>query len=316
MLKVSAPADRAKIEYLISVVIPTYNYAHLLPRCLASVLGQLDADMELVVVDDGSQDATAEVLNEYCCRESRMVVVWQANAGAGAARNRGVGLARGRYILPLDADDELLPGALSALRAVVQAQPQVGLVLAGRVTQYADGRQREQMPTFDPQASVRQLACHYLLHKRISLVHGCSLFSRDVLLQRPYPQWMPHGEDIPVFAWALVSTSVTTLAQPVVRIYKHADSLRREFEVDEQLVYRRVEEVFAALPDNCQSLRRRYTAQVYLSLFRGAWRVRRDSDAQKFFWQALLLSPVQALRWVYLRKAVRMWLHMGQRERV
>ncbi len=73
-------------ETLISVIIPTYNYAHLLPRALASVLSQMAADVELIVVDDGSTDATAEVLAAYAARHPQLRLLDQANAGAAAAR--------------------------------------------------------------------------------------------------------------------------------------------------------------------------------------------------------------------------------------
>lgn len=67
---------------LISVVIPAYNYAHLLPRALDSVLGQLSDDVELIVVDDGSTDNTAAVLADYQARHAALQVISQVNAGA------------------------------------------------------------------------------------------------------------------------------------------------------------------------------------------------------------------------------------------
>ena len=100
-------------ETLISVIIPTYNYAHLLPRALASVFVQMADDVELIVVDDGSTDATPEVLASHAARYPQLQILAQLNAGAAAARNHGIRAARGRYALLLDADDELLPGALA-----------------------------------------------------------------------------------------------------------------------------------------------------------------------------------------------------------
>lgn len=292
-------------EVLISVVIPAYNYAHLLPRALDSVLGQMTDDVELIVVDDGSRDNTAEVLADYAARHPQLRVIRQANAGAAAARNHGIREARGRYALLLDADDELLPEALATLRAVVNAQPQVGMVLGAQLSVYPDGRERLRLPTPVPVASPRELARRYLLQKRISISHCCSLFRRDLLLERLYPEELRTGEDIPVFAHLLVSAPVALTEVPLAKIYKHADSLRHNRDNEEEYALGMVREVFAGLPPECQPLRRRYTAQRYLSLFRAAQNAGDRAAAKRFYRQALRLSPLQALRWSYLRKGLR-----------
>jgi glycosyltransferase involved in cell wall biosynthesis len=91
----------------ISVVIPLYNKAEHIQRSVDSVLAQTYRDFELLVVDDGSVDGSGDIVREYA--DSRIRVIVQANAGPGAARNRGLREARGEYIAFLDADDEWLP---------------------------------------------------------------------------------------------------------------------------------------------------------------------------------------------------------------
>lgn len=293
---------------LISVVIPAYNYAHLLSRALDSALGQMADDVELIVVDDGSHDNTAEVLADYSARYPQLRAIHQANAGAAAARNRGIREARGRYALLLDADDELLPDALATLRAVVRSQPEVGMVLGAQLSVYPDGRERLRLPTPVPSASPCELARLYLLQKRISISHCCSLFRRDLLLERPYPEGLRSGEDIPVFAHLLVSAPVAVTEQLLARIYKHADSLRHSRDNEEEYALGMVREVFASLPAECQPLRKRYEAQRYLSLFRAALLAEDKLAARHFYRHALGLSPLQALRWSYLKKALRLVL--------
>lgn len=302
------PANLATIAPLISVVIPAYNYAQLLPRALDSVLGQLGEESELIVVDDGSTDNTGELLDGYQQHHPGLQVIRQANAGAAAARNRGIVVARGRYVLLLDADDELLPDALATLAAQVRTNPAVGMVLGAQYSVYPNGRERLRVPPAVPPASPRVLAHRYLLQKRISISHCCSLFRRDLLLQRPYPQALRSGEDIPVFAYLLVSAPVLVIKTPLARIYKHVDSLRHNRDKEEEYALGMVREVFASLPAECQSLRQRYTAQRYLSLFRAAQQAGDHFQARRFYAQALRLSPVQALRWTYLRKALRLLL--------
>ena len=235
-----------------------------------------------------------------------MRVLRQANAGAGAARNHGIRLANAPYALLLDADDALLPDAVDKLRALLARNPGVGTILGAQISVYADGRQRLRLPTPVAAGSPRQLAKRYLLSKRISVSHCCSLFRRDLLLQRPYPENLRGGEDIAVFAHLVVSAPVVVSNEPLARIHKHADSLRHDRHDEEERAATMVDEVFAGLPAECQSLRQRYQAQRYLSLFRGALLAGERSTAKRFYRRAMHLSPLQALRWTYLRKAIRL----------
>jgi len=298
-------AMNAEQPPLISVIIPAYNYAHLLPRALDSVLAQWADDLELLVINDGSTDNTADVLADYAQRYPQVQIISQANAGAAAARNHGIRLAHGRYALLLDADDELLPEALASLRQTLQANPDAGLVLGAQLSVTADGRERLRLPT-PASGSPRQLIRRYLLEKKISISHCCTLFRRDLLLQRPYPEQLRTGEDIPVFAYLLVSAPVALTKQPLARIHKHAGSLRHNRDDEEAVAQGMLREVFASLPAECQPLRKRYEAQRYLSLFRAALLADDKPAAKRFYRHALGLSPLQALRWSYLKKAVRL----------
>ena len=89
----------------VSVVIPAYNVAHCVRTCLDSVTGQSARPHEVIVVDDGSTDATARVVGEYADKSVRCLV--QGNLGPAAARNRGLATATQAYIAFLDADDYL-----------------------------------------------------------------------------------------------------------------------------------------------------------------------------------------------------------------
>ena len=94
----------------ISVVIPAYNAAGTIGRALDSVIAQTHPAREIIVVDDGSTDRTAQIVSEY---GGRVEYLYQDNAGPGAARNAGIRAARGEWIAFLDADDEWLPHRLA-----------------------------------------------------------------------------------------------------------------------------------------------------------------------------------------------------------
>ncbi|MGI4838833.1 MAG: glycosyltransferase family 2 protein [Janthinobacterium lividum] len=293
---------------LISVVVPTYNYARYLHRALDSILGQWADDLELIIVDDGSTDNTAQIAQGYVSRFASVRYVYQDNAGPAAARNHGVSLAQGRFVLPVDSDDELINGAIAVLRAMVQATPHAQVIVGAHISVYPDGRERTRLPVPVPAMAPRAITCRYLLEKRISFAPSSILICRDLLLQRPYPEQLRTGEDIPVFAYLLVTAEqIMVTDQVIARIHKHPDSLRNDRRDEEALALAMVQEVFTGLPPECQSLRTRYEAQRYLSLFRAAVRDDDRSTARRFYRRALYLSAKQALRWVYVRKAIRLF---------
>lgn len=90
---------------MLSVVIPVYNSAGYLSICMNSILDQSYRDIQIIAVDDGSTDESLEILNDYAEQDSRIVVIHQENAGAGAARNKGIVNASGEWILFVDSDD-------------------------------------------------------------------------------------------------------------------------------------------------------------------------------------------------------------------
>lgn len=90
---------------LISVIIPCFNAEKYIDRCMESVLHQTYRDLEIILVDDGSTDGTGALLESYCKRDTRVSVLKQENKGAGAARNAGLDIARGKYIGFVDSDD-------------------------------------------------------------------------------------------------------------------------------------------------------------------------------------------------------------------
>ena len=89
----------------VSVIIPVYNAAPYLRKCLDSLVQQSLKDIEIICVDDSSADGSAEILKEYSHADSRVRYIFQQNAGAGSARNTGMQCATGKYLSFLDADD-------------------------------------------------------------------------------------------------------------------------------------------------------------------------------------------------------------------
>lgn len=112
----------------VSVVIPVYNSAETIIRAVESVLCQDESSIEIIVVDDGSMDGSAELLAARYPQQ--VIVIRQENRGAAAARNRGIAAARGEFVAFLDADDEWVPGKLRLQTERMEANPEAALCFA------------------------------------------------------------------------------------------------------------------------------------------------------------------------------------------
>ena len=124
----------------VSVIIPAYNRAGIVPRAIRSVLAQTFQDWELIVVDDGSKDATCEAVEKFSDARIRLVRHSQ-NRGQSAAQNTGIRAAQGEYVAFLDSDDEWLPDKLAEEMKVFKAAgPAVGMTYSGKMLVDESGR--------------------------------------------------------------------------------------------------------------------------------------------------------------------------------
>lgn len=99
----------------ISVIVPVYNVADYLPACLNSILTQDYGDLEVILIDDGSTDASGRICDQYAAKDSRVRVIHQKNGGGAAAKNAGLRVASGTYLAFVDSDDYLEPDAYGFL---------------------------------------------------------------------------------------------------------------------------------------------------------------------------------------------------------
>lgn len=116
---------------LVSIILPTYNRAEILPRAIESVLRQTSQEWELIIVDDGSTDTTGALLQSYSQCDHRIISVSQNNSGPAASRNTGLRIANGYYTTYLDSDDEYLPDHLSLRIEFMLAHADVHFIHGG-----------------------------------------------------------------------------------------------------------------------------------------------------------------------------------------
>ncbi|HEX4388438.1 MAG TPA: glycosyltransferase [Steroidobacteraceae bacterium] len=130
---------------LVSVVIASYNMGHFLAQAVQSVLAQSYTNVEVQIVDDGSDDDTAVIVERWR-EDPRVHVHRQDNGGQARAKNQGVVLSRGRFVAFLDADDFWLPDKLALQMPLFQGRPEVGVVYSDYQGVDGDGRPLPQEP--------------------------------------------------------------------------------------------------------------------------------------------------------------------------
>lgn len=152
----------------VSIVTPCHGHARYLPDMVESVLNQTLRDWELIIIDDGSPDDTADVVQGLIAShpEDRIRLLRQPNLGVSEARNTGVRAAWGRYILPLDADDRLDPSMLERVVAMLESRPDVAIAYTD-VQEFGDRSRalRAAEFDFDRLLSVNQIS-HCALYRR------------------------------------------------------------------------------------------------------------------------------------------------------
>lgn len=173
----------------VSVVIPAYNATPTLERTLISVLSQTRPADEVIVVDDGSTDGTATLVQRATDLHPRLRLIRQSNAGPMAARNRAIAESTGDLIAPIDADDLWSPTYLEAMSDALSARPDAGFVYSNhRVIDEADLVIRDGL-------NVAVEGWSYLRHLLVNFVGNgsCAVFRRDALLAAGGYDLATHG---------------------------------------------------------------------------------------------------------------------------
>ncbi|WP_337245966.1 glycosyltransferase family 2 protein [Luteimonas sp. gir] len=175
---------------LVSVVIPSYNRAHIVCAAVRSALDQAPVDLEVIVVDDGSNDDTERQLEELA--DPRVRYIRQPNAGACVARNTGMLAARGHYIALLDSDDVFLPGHLASAVELLSRSTEKTVVY-GRITvDRGNGVSFEKPPrAIRPGEPVSE----YLLCDTGFVQTSTVVLRRDLAQRVLYTPGLPFGQD-------------------------------------------------------------------------------------------------------------------------
>ena len=182
----------------ISVIVPVYNVAAWLPRCVDSILAQTCKNMEILLVDDGSSDASGRICDAYAEKDPRIRVVHKENGGLSSARNAGLDMASGEYLGFVDSDDWIEPGMYAEMLGLMEKYD-AQLVCAGRCD--VDGGTGEKAVGLCPEreecVSGEELAGRIFLWDHCDSSACDKLYRRELFDGIRYPEGKT-CEDIPV----------------------------------------------------------------------------------------------------------------------
>lgn len=225
--------DKVKI----SIVIPVYNAEDYLERCLHSVLDQEFSSYEVILVDDGSTDASWLICDRYSSTDPRFITLHQPNKGVSAARNAGINMAQGEYVMFLDADDALLPDALESM---VESLNGEDLVVGGYGTFIGGVPSKE----VRPYAAMSYKGNDYPRFFEDNLLPNCELlnapwaklFRTKAIRGIRFNEDMNYAED-KLFVFEVLSkiSSVLTVSRAVYGYYRRAGSLGSDISSDSHI---------------------------------------------------------------------------------
>lgn len=185
-------------DITVSVIVPVYNVAEYLHRCVNSILGQTYTQFELILVDDGSLDGSGKICDEYAENDSRVLVIHKKNGGLSSARNAGIEAARGAYFLFVDSDDYIREESLCRLLNEVQFEG-ADLVICG----YERRTQSKSAEFIGVNRAEKKICCDsktamkMLVSQRFDFVIPAwnKLYKRELFASLRYPEGKLHEDE-------------------------------------------------------------------------------------------------------------------------
>jgi len=206
----------------VSVVIPTYNHARYLPHALNSVINQSYPNLEVLVIDDGSTDGTAELVNPY---RSKINYVYKTNGGTPSALNLGLSLAMGKYVCWLSADDILMADKVAKQVGLMEGDPGLGFSYTSFMVIDANGTKQYDVNSAyypDKQEMVTKL------------MEGCFINGSSVMMRRSalkvvgdFDVGLPQAHDYDLWYRFLRFYSCGFLAEPLLAYRWHGENMSR-----------------------------------------------------------------------------------------
>ncbi|HFI0026579.1 TPA: glycosyltransferase family 2 protein [Streptococcus suis] len=184
-------SNKSKNSQLVSIIVPVYNAESFLKKCIDSLLQQTYKNIEIVLVNDGSSDQSESICLEYASKDSRVVYIKKENGGASTARNKGVSVAKGTFIMFCDADDAYFLDAVEIL-LFAQEKYSATMVIGGITNRNI--RDFETISTSMRKIEIESALEEMYYGKLIGISAFAKLYKREILEKYPYREGVIHED--------------------------------------------------------------------------------------------------------------------------
>lgn len=222
----------------LSIIVPVYNAEDYLDRCLISILEQDFAPYEVILVDDGSSDSSPLICDRYSATDPRFRTIHKKNGGVSSARNAGLDLAKGEYVMFVDSDDALLPDSLEMMFEHIVGED----IAVGGYTVYIEGTPgREVMPRRNSSFRGEDMNIFYEenIRKNCEMLDApwSKIFRRKTVGDLRFCEDLSYAEDkLFVFSFLARCSSACSCAFPVYAYHVRAGSLGSDIKSDRHLM--------------------------------------------------------------------------------
>ncbi|MBF0347090.1 MAG: glycosyltransferase family 2 protein [Magnetococcales bacterium] len=226
----------------VSVLMSVHNGERFLTEAIVSIHRQTWTDFEFIIIDDASTDTSGAIIHDWASRDHRIIPITnETNLGLTRSLNKGIRLARGRWIARMDADDRSLPERLSRQLDLLDHHPGVGLL--GSAAWVMDpeknsGDTCQINPATHPEICWRLVLANPFFHASV-------IFDRRIALDNPYDESLRFGQDFELWGRFLAVTEGANLAVPLVRLGRHEQRVsvqhaQRQSEIGRRIIKQRL----------------------------------------------------------------------------
>lgn len=288
------------MDKMVSVIIPVYKVEKYIFECLDSVINQTYTNLEIILVDDGSPDRCGEICDEYAKKDSRISVIHKENGGLSDARNKGLDVAKGKYIAFIDSDDFVSPVFIETMMKVVE-KFNVEFVAIKEERFFWDGDSVDDLDNVPVIDSIEVLdskaALERMLYRNVAITTQLKLCSKEIWNNIRFPKGYLYEDVATTYKLFMYTSKVAIIGRPLYAYRKRDDSiLRKRFNSDKMICLKIAEEAVDNVKRYDPTLENAALAMVYSQVYSVFLQVPdNDKTNQKLLWMWIKKNNKQIL---------------------
>ncbi|MGO5048686.1 glycosyltransferase family 2 protein [Dysosmobacter sp. Sow4_B12] len=265
---------------MISVIVPVYNTEAFLCDCIDSILAQTYTDFELILVDDGSQDACGAICDDYMRRDNRVRVIHQENKGQSVARNNAVTQAKGEWVCYVDSDDLVHPQMLELLyRAMIEGHADIAMCSAVESLYVPDWfKESKEGKILSAELNEEKLEQLYELGGHRAWVVWGKIIRKEIVQKIPFTEGRIYEDNAVVCRWLVEAKRVSDVDAPLYFYrFNPLGTTKKDFQIKQLDCLWAIEEIVNFFKSiGYQSLRKRFCSRYMTTAAGFYWKAKNE----------------------------------------